>query len=149
MIFLAELPGLSRVILYFLLTFVTVFSALVLVAQIGILRGRPFRNPDGTKDDWREQPVFYGIAWADILIACPLSFTSVALVFLSPRPGFFLLGMVSFWFMWANVMTTATSLRFAKPQITGEWMVVFPLGAIIGLGVLVWIFLHFSLVFGA
>lgn len=145
---LSDLPNLSRVFLYVLLGIVSFFTAIVLVAQIGCLTGRPFENPDGTKDDWREQRLFYGIAWADILIACPLTFLSVVLVFLDLQWGFFLLGMVSFWFVWANVMTTATSLRFEEPKITLQWIIVFPLGVLIGLGILAWIFIHFDLVFG-
>jgi hypothetical protein len=145
---LSDLSDLSRVFLYILLTIISLFTVIVLVAQIGCLTGRPFVNPDGTKDDWREQRLFYGVAWADILIACPLSFLSVVLVFLDHQRGFFLLGMVSFWFIWANVMTTATSLRFEAPKITFRWLVVFPLGALIGLGALAWIFIHFDLIFG-
>ena len=145
---LSDLSDLSRVFLFVLLTIISLYTVIVLVAQIGCLTGRPFANPDGTKDDWREQRLFYGIAWADSLIACPLSFLSVVLVFLDPQRGFFLLGMVSFWFIWANVMTTATSLRFEAPKITLRWMVVFPLGALIGLGALAWILFHFDLIFG-
>ena len=70
------------------------------------------------------------------------------LVFLAPRWGFFLLGMVSFWFLWANVMTTLTSLRFEKPRITLQWLVVFPLGAVVGVSFLAWTVAHFELVFG-
>ncbi len=145
---LSDLPGLSRLFLYVLLSIISLFTVIVLVAQIGCLTGRPFENPDGTRDDWREQRLFYGIAWADIVIACPLSFSSVVLVFLDPQWGFFLLGMVSFWFVWANVMTTVTSLKFEGPKITLRWIIVFPLGGLIGLSALAWIFIHFDLIFG-
>lgn len=145
---LADLPGISRIILYVLLVLVSLVTVIVLFAQIGCVREKPFENPDGTRDDWREQELFFGIAWADIIVACPLSFAGVALVFLAPRWGFFLMGMVSFWFVWANVVTTVTSLRFAKPRITLQWFVVFPMGTLIGLSLLVWVFLHFRLVFG-
>lgn len=145
---LADLPGISRIILYVLLVLVSLVTVIVLFAQIGCVREKPFENPDGTRDDWREQELFFGIAWADIIVACPLSFAGVALVFLAPRWGFFLMGMVSFWFVWANVMTTVTSLRFAEPRITLQWFVVFPMGTLIGLSLLVWVFLHFRLVFG-
>jgi len=144
----ADLPGISRVLLFVLLTLINLITVIVLIAQIRCVMGKPFQNPDGTKDDWREQRLFYGIAWADILVACPLSFAGVVLVFLAPRWGFFLMGMVSFWFVWANVMTTVTSLRFEKPRITLQWIVVFPLGTLIGLAFLLWIFVHFDLVFG-
>ena len=59
---LAELPGLSRWSLYLLLGAFGLIMVIVLTAQVGCLRGKPFQNPDGTKDDWREQKVFYGIA---------------------------------------------------------------------------------------
>ena len=145
---LTDLSGVSRIFLYVLLAVTGLVTVIVLSAQIGCLRGKPFENPDGTTDDWREQKIFYGIAWADILVACPLSFAGVVLVFLVPRLGFFLMGMVSFWFVWANVMTTAASLRFEKPRLTLQWFVVFPMGTVIGLAFLFWIGLHFRTVFG-
>lgn len=144
---IAELPVASVASLYLLLTLIAVFTGLVLFAQVGCLRGRPFENPDGTKDDWREQKLFYGIAWADILVACPLSFVAVALVFLAPRWGFFLMGMAGFWFVWANLVMTITSLRFERPRITAQWIVVFPTGSVVGLALLLWIVVHFDLVF--
>ena len=145
---LADLSLPSRITLYTLLVLIGFITCIVYWAQIGCLRGKPFENPDGTRDDWREQKVFYGIAWADILLACPISFTALVLIFLAPRWGFFLMGMVSFWFLWANVMTTITSLRFEKPKVTLQWFVVFPLGAVVGLSFLVWTAAHFESVFG-
>lgn len=146
---IAELTATSRASLYLLLALVTVFTGIVLFAQVGCLRGKPFENPDGTKDDWKEQKLFFGIAWADILVACPLSFLGVPLVFLAPRWGFFILGMVGFWFVWANLMMTLTSLRFERPKITAQWIVVFPTGAVTGLALLAWIVVHFDVVFGS
>lgn len=148
MSFPANLPFASRIILYGLLTVIAVFTFLVLWAQVGCIRGKPFENPDGTKDDWREQKIFYGIAWADILVACPTSFAALVLIFAAPRWGFYLMGLVSFWFLWANVMTTVTSLRFEKPRITFQWIVVFPLGAVVGLAFILWTLVHFDAVFG-
>ena len=145
---LADLPQSSRTFLYILLALVSLITVIVFFAQVGCVRGKPFENPDGTKDDWREQKIFYGIAWADLLVACPLSATGVVLVFLAPRVGFFLMGMVSFWFVWANVMTTVTSLRFENPRITIQWVTVFPMGSLIGLALLSWIVLHFRMIFG-
>lgn len=138
----------SRVSLMVCLVLMGLITLVVFYAQLGCLRGRPFENPDGTKDDWREQPIFYGIAWADLLVACPLSFAGIVLVFLAPRLGFFLMGMVSFWFVWANVMTTVTSLRFEKPRLTLQWFVVFPFGTLVGLASLAWILMHFELIMG-
>jgi len=145
---LAELSLSSRIILFTLLVLIALITCIVYWAQIGCVRGKPFENPDGTKDDWREQKVFYGIAWADILLACPMSVSALVLIFLAPQWGFFLMGMVSFWFLWANVMTTITSLRFEKPEITFQWFVVFPFGAVVGLSFLAWMVAHFDLVFG-
>ncbi len=57
-------------------------------------------------------------------------------------------GMASFWFLWANTMTTITSLRFERPKITFQWVVVFPFGAVVGLSYLAWTVVHFELLFG-
>ena len=46
------------------------------------------QNPDGTSDDYREQKTYYGIAFADVFLACPVSFVAIALVFLNPWWGF-------------------------------------------------------------
>jgi hypothetical protein len=144
---LAGLPPASRISLYILLSVITVFTLLVLWAQVGCIRGKPIENPDGTKDDWREQKIFYGIAWADILVACPTSLVAVIMIFAVPRLGFYMMGPVSFWFVWANVMTTATSLRFEKPRITLQWIIVFPLGAVIGLAYVTWMLVHFDTIY--
>jgi hypothetical protein len=56
--------------------------------------------------------------------------------------------MASFWFLWANTMTTITSLRFERPKITFQWIVVFPFGAVVGLSYLAWTVVHFELLFG-
>jgi hypothetical protein len=147
-----SLPGLSSgslIVLYLLLTLIAVFAVIILWAQIGVIRGRPFKNPDGTKDDWAEQKIFYGIAWADVAIACPASLVGLVLVFTAPRWGFYTLALVSFWFLWANVMTTVTSLRFERPKITLQWLIVFPAGAVVGLGYIVWTFCHFETIYGS
>jgi hypothetical protein len=141
---IATLPVLSRVTLYVLLALFGIFTSLLLWAQINTARGRPFQNPDGTKDDWTEHRLFWGIAWADILVACPTSYVALVLMFLAPRWGFFLMGMVAFFFVWANLIFTLTSLRFERPKITLEWLVVFPTGTIVGLLYLVWAFVHFQ-----
>ncbi|KPJ89647.1 MAG: hypothetical protein AMS18_12295 [Gemmatimonas sp. SG8_17] len=118
----------SRIILYVILLAIALFTLLVLWAQVGVIRGKPFENPDGTKDDWHEQKILYGIAWADIFVACPVSIAALIMIFAAPRWGFYTMGLVSFWFVWTNVMTTVTSLRFEKPRVTPQWIVVFPLG---------------------
>jgi hypothetical protein len=144
---LEVLPVISRVLLYVLLSLIAFLTLAVAWAQVGCIRGRPFKNPDGTADDWREQKIFYGIAWADLTVACPLSVVGLALTFLAPKLGLLMLAGVSVWLVWASVMTTVTSLRFEKPQITLPWLVVFPFGAIVGLAYLVWILIHFEAVY--
>jgi hypothetical protein len=138
----------SKLSLYVLLTLFGVLTLIVAWAQVGCLRGRPFQNPDGTSDDWREQKIFYGIACADLLVACPLSLVGLTAVFTAPRLGLFLLGGVSVWFVWTNVMTTVTSLRFERPRITLQWLVVFPFGSLVGVAYLVWILFHFGVLYG-
>ena len=139
----------SQLIFYSLLALMGFFSLLLLWAQIGTARGKPFENPDGTRDDWREQKLFYGMAWADILIACPASLGGIVLILMAPRWGFFLMGMVAFWFLWVNLVTTLTSLRFENPKITLQWLMVFPFGSILGLAYLVWAVVHFNAFVGS
>jgi hypothetical protein len=146
---LATVPVESRIILYVILAAIALFTLLVLWAQVGIIRGRPFENPDGTRDDWREQKIVYGIAWADIVVACPTSLAALIMIFAAPHSGFYAMGMVSFWFLWTNVMTTVTSLRFEKPRITLPWIIVFPLGSVIGLAYIIWTIVHFDMIYGS
>ena len=56
--------------------------------------------------------------------------------------GHYALTMAAFWFAWANVMTTATSLRFEKPKINLDWIVTFPFGILVGSSYLVWAIAH-------
>jgi len=144
---LDRLPIESRVILYLLLAAIAVLTLIILWAQVGVIRGKPFENPDGSKDDWREQQIFYGIAWADIFVACPVSIAALIMIFAAPRWGFYAMGLVCFWFVWANVMTTVTSLRFERPRITLSWIIVFPLGAVIGLAFIIWTLVHFDAIY--
>lgn len=144
---LEALSATSRFALYVILGLIGILTLIIGWAQLGIIRGKPFKNPDGTADDWREQKIFYGIAVADLTVACPLSLVSLRLTFAAPRLGLFLLAGVSVWLVWSNVMTTVTSLRFEKPRITTEWLIVFPFGAAIGLAYLVWILVHFDTIY--
>jgi hypothetical protein len=141
------LPTSSSIILYVLLALMGLLSLIIWGWQIQILRGKAMKNPDGTADDWHEQKIFYGIAVADIFLACPLCVIGIALVFLAPRWGYYLLTWVSFWFVWANIMTTATSLRFEKPKITLNWLIVFPFGTLVGLAYFVWSLVHFEAIY--
>jgi hypothetical protein len=144
---LHNLPMLSQISLYLLLVVMFLFALLIFVVQIMIMRGKPFHNPDGSVDDWHEQPTHYGIAFADVFVACPATLIGVALIFVSPRWGYYLLALASFWWVWANVMTTATSLRFHSPRITPLWFVTFPFGALIGLAYVVWTVVHFDVIY--
>lgn len=123
------------------------FALIVWGLQIMILRGGRFKNPDGSADDWHEQKTHYGIAFADTFLACPASIVGIILVFITPRWGYYLLALAGFWWVWGNVMTTATSLRFHKPRINLMWFISFPFGALLGLGYLVWTVIHFDIIF--
>jgi len=56
-------------------------------------------NPDGSVDDWHEQKTHYDIALADVFFACPVGIIGIILVFVFPRWGYYLLALVSFWFV--------------------------------------------------
>lgn len=142
-----ELSLFSRTSLYVLLVLMGLYALLVWGWQVMVLQGKAMPNPDGTKDDWHEQKTHYGIAVADVFLVCPASLVGIVFVFISPRWGHYLLSLVSFWLVWANVMTTATSLRFEKPRITLGWLVTFPFGALVGLAYLVWTVVHFESIY--
>ena len=61
--------------------------------------------------------------------------------------GLFLLAMVAFWFVWANLMTTATSLRFENPKLSPNWWIAFPTGILVGLAYILWTFVHFDSIY--
>jgi hypothetical protein len=129
------------------MAFMGFVAIVVLLWQIMVMKGKPMKNPDGSVDDWHEQKMFYGIAIADIFLACPATIGGIIMIFISPRWGYYILALASFWFLWANVMTTVTSLRFERPAITFIWFVIFPFGALIGLAYIVWTFIHFDTVY--
>lgn len=137
----------SQISLYVLLALTGLFSLLIFGWQIMILRGKAMRNPDGTTDDYHKQKTHFGIAFADVFLACPLSFIAIVLVFLNPRWGFYLLTMVAFWFVWANLMNTVTSLKFENPKLTLIWLIVYPTGIFIGLATILWTVIHFDIIF--
>jgi len=149
---MSELSTTSQITLVVLLALMGLLSLIILGWQIQVLRGKAMKNADGTTDDWHEQKIFYGMAVADIFLACPLTLIGIILVFVSPklgnpRLGFYLLAWISFWFVWANIMTTATSLRFEKPKITLNWLIVFPFGSLVGLAYFVWTVAHFETIY--
>jgi hypothetical protein len=142
-----SLSTISQITFYVLLVLIGLLTLIIWGWQIQVLRGKAMKNPDGSADDWHEQKIFYGMSVADVFVACPLSIIGIVLVFVSPRWGVYLLASVSFWLLWSNVMTTATSLRFEKPRITLNWFIVFPFGALVGVAYLVWTVLHFDIVY--
>ena len=130
-----------------LLGYVELFSVLVFGWQTMDRRGKAMQNPDGTHDDYHEQKTHYGIAFADVFLVCPASFVAITLVFISPRWGFYLLAMVAFWFVWANIITTTTSLKFENPKLTLSWLIVFPTGILVGAAYILWSIIHFEMIF--
>jgi len=142
-----ELPLISRILLYFIVVIFGLLCILIFGWQMMVVRGKSMNNPDGTIDDWHAQKLFYGIAVADITIAVPVALIGIALIFIGLRMGYYLTGLASFWLLWTNIMTTATSLRFEKPKISINWFIVFPFGAIIGLAYIVWTLVHFKTIF--
>lgn len=142
-----NLLPLSRVILYVLLVLMGFVSIVIWRWQIMVLKGKAMNNPDGSVDDWHVQKLFYGIAIADIFLACPATIAGIIMVFACPRWGYYILAIVSFWFVWANIMTTVTSLRFENPKITFNWFIVFPFGFLIGLAYIIWTFIHFDIIY--
>jgi hypothetical protein len=142
-----ELTLVSQVILYVILGLMALYSLPIWVWQIRVLSGKAMKNPDGSYDNWHEQKTHYGIAIADAFLACPANIAAIILVFIAPRWGYYLLALVSFWWIWANIMTTSTSLRFEKPKITLNWIIVFPSGAFIGLAYILWTVVHFHTIY--
>ena len=142
-----NLLPLSQVILYVLLALMGFVSIFIWWWQIMVMKGKPMKNADGSVDDWHEQKLFYGIAVADIFLACPATIAGIIMVFVSPRWGYYILALVSFWFVWANIMTTVNSLRFENPKITFNWFIVFPFGSLIGFAYIIWTFIHFDIIY--
>ena len=142
-----DLPLISQVSLYILLVIMGLFCLIIWHWQLRVLKGNAMKNADGTFDSWHEHKIFYGIAFADAFIACPAHVVGIVLVFVSPRWGFYMLALVSFWWVWANTMTTSTSLRFASPKITLNWIIAFPFGILVGLAYIAWTFIHFDRIY--
>ncbi len=141
------LPLASQISLYVLLALIGLFILLLLGWQVRVLQGRAMRNPDGSVDDWHEQKILFGIAFADVFLACPAGLAGIVLVFLEPRWGHYLLAMTGFWFAYANLATTVASLRFEKPRLTLTWFLVFPFGSMLGVAYLAWAVVHIDAIF--
>ena len=137
----------SLVSLYIMMGLLVLIFAILWWWQIQVIKGKAMKNPDGSVDDWHEQKILYGIAVADVFIACPLVFIGVILILSGFKWGFFLLALDSFFYLWINTATTMTRLWFQKPRITINWFVVYPFGAILGFAYLVWTIIHFDIIF--
>ena len=142
-----DIPLIGQAILYIIIVLFGLLSIIVFGWQIMVLRGKSVKNADGTADDWHKQKLFYGIALADVTVAIPVTLIGIILIFMGWRIGYYLTGLASFWFLWANIMTTATSLRFEKPKISFNWFIVFPFGAILALAYIIWSLLYFQEIF--
>jgi hypothetical protein len=137
----------SLVSLYILVALLALTFILLLWWQSQVIKGKAMKNPDGSVDDWHEQKILYGMAIADVFIACPMAILGVSLILFGSKWGFYLLALDSFFFVWINTATTMTSLRFHKPKITLIWFIVFPFGAILGFAFLVWTIFHFDIIY--
>ena len=137
----------SQIFLYVLLGIMGLYCLLVFGWQVMVLKGKAMKNADGSFDSWHEQKTHYGIAVADIFLSCPINILGIILVFITPRWGFYLLALVSFWWVWANIMSTASSLRFEKPKMTLNWFFLFPFGIFVGLAYIVWTVVHFDAIY--
>lgn len=145
---MTELPLTSQVTGYVLVAAIGLYVLLLGWWQAMVLSGKPMQNPDGSIDDWRDNKQVYGMALADLLLACPLTFIGIALVYIAPSWGCFVLSLIAFWLVWINSATTLTSLRFEKPSITLAWFLAFPSGGLIGAAYLIWVVIHSEAVLG-
>ena len=139
---MTDLSLLSQITLAVILLGVAFFTVVILWFQIQVFRGKRMANPDGSADDWHEQEIFFGIAVADMLLATPLGAAAVGLTLFGSPWGLWLLPLYGFYLLWANTMTTVTCLRFHSPRITLRWLIVFPLGILVGAAALIWSLLH-------
>jgi len=142
-----ELSLLSQVSVYVLLALIGLVALILWGWQVMVLKGKAMKVTDGSTIDWHEQKSHYGGAFADVFLACPACIAGIVLVFVSPRWGYYLLALVSFWFVWANINTTATSLKFQKPRINLSWFITFPFGFFVGLAYIIWTIVHFDTIY--
>ncbi len=142
-----EIPLTSKIIFYADIIVFGIFCLIVWLWQLDILRGGSRENPDGSVDDWRVQKIHYGMALADITLAVPVAMVGIILIFTEQTLGYYLTGLAAFWYLWANLMTTATSLRFEKPKVTAMWILVFPAQALIALIYIIWSIVYFDAIF--
>jgi len=141
---MTEFSLVSQILLYILLFLMGSMALIIFFWQWQVWQGKTMKNADGSVDSWQEQKILYGMALADLILACPLTLLGIVLIFVFPNWGYLLLVLVSFWFVWANTMTTATSLRFERPRFSLYWFITFPFGILLGLGYLAWFIYHIN-----
>lgn len=144
---MSQLSSLSLTILYVVVGLISIYILLLWILQIKVWRGGTIKNPDGSIDDWHEHNLIYGIALADVFLSCPAGIVGAVLIFLQVKIGLYLFAMVSFFYVWANIATTATSLRFYKPKINFLWFISFPFGTLLGMIYLIWTLIYFDMIF--
>ena len=142
-----DISFVSILILYILLGLSGLYFILLWFWQIKVFKGKRMKNIDGSFDDWREQNMDYGFSFADIVIGCPVGLLGVVLTFLHYQVGFYLMAMVSFWFLWVNLATTVTSLKFRNPKFNFAWFMTFPFGSLMSLAYLVWTISYYDIIF--
>ncbi|MHA2103634.1 MAG: hypothetical protein ACW981_09405 [Candidatus Hodarchaeales archaeon] len=140
-----ELELFSLITLYVLLILFGLFTLILSWFQFNVFRGKAMDNPDGSVDDWHEQKILYGMSFADFVIIIPISIISFILILVNSLWGYYLLGLVSFWYIWVNTAFTITSLRFEKPKITFSWIIAYPFGTVLGLGYFIWLISHLEI----
>ena len=144
---IVNLPLIANIILYSIFVCMSIIIIVVFWWQIQVLKGKSMKNPDGTYDDWHKQKIFFGIAIADIFVAIPTTIAGITMILLNMNIGFYTLALASFWFVWANIMTTTTSLRFEKPKLSIAWFIVFPFGTLVGLAYIIWSIIYFNIIY--
>ena len=76
-----------------------------------------------------------------------MTIVGIILIFVQPRWGYYLFAMISFFYLWINMVTTITSLKFEKPRISFLWFITYPFGSILGLAYIIWTFVHFDIIY--
>ena len=144
-----DIPVVSIVILYILLGLFGIYFVLLWGWQLMVFRGKRLKNVDGSYDDWHEQKMDYGFAFSDLVLGCPIGILGVVLAFFQFQFGFYIMSMVSFWFLWVNLGTTVTSLKFQNSKLNFSWFMTFPFGAIMSLAFIVWSMVYYDVVYNS
>lgn len=140
----------GRIVLYVLLGLYAVGLIGLWFWQFQVFRGKAMKNPDGSSDDWHDEPMVYGLALADMVFSIPVGLIGIIFILVGYPLGHYIMGMVAFWFVWINLATTATSLRFNKPRTNlVAWVLAYPALVMLGLAYLGWIGVHYETFFGS